>query len=82
MKTFITIAALYFIVGCSALEALADYGAKANDEAVRDSKFILCKGASIGAILRAFDTKEEAQGWIQICLGDEKEPFIITEAVD
>jgi len=82
MKTFITVIALCFVTGCAMLEKVADYGAKANDEAVRDSKFILCKAASIGAILREFDTKEEAKGWIQICLGDEKTPFIITEAVD
>lgn len=68
--------------GCSMLGKIAEMGAETNDEAVRSSKFVICKGASIGAILREFDTKEEAAGWIQLCLGEDKKPEIITGVIE
>ena len=81
MKILIILLSCLVLNACSTLEKIADYGAEANDEAVRDSKFILCKGASIGAILREFNTKDRAEGWLKICLNKNDAPPLMLEAV-
>ena len=83
MARLITI--VFFIIlvaGCSTIAKLADYGATANDQVVKDSKFIICKGASIGAVMREFNTKEKAEGWVKICLGEKNTPPLLVEALD
>lgn len=84
-KTLVAIAiagVLSSVAACSTIQKIADYGADANDELVKDSKFVLCKGASIGAILREFDTRDKAEGWLKICLDANDAPPLMLEAVD
>lgn len=76
------LAIVVMLSGCSTLEKLANSGADINDEAIRNSKFMICKGASIGSIMREFNTKEKAEGWVKICLGENDTPPLLLEAID
>ena len=73
---------LVLLSGCSTLDKLSGYGAEANDEALRSSKFMICKGASIGAVMREFNTKEKAEGWVKICLGEKDAIPLVLEITD
>lgn len=75
MKNIIPVILIVLLSGCST--QLINRGAEANDSAVNASFFTLCRGASIGSILRKFDTEEKAETWMSLCMPGSK--FTIVE---
>lgn len=69
MKILILAVSL-LLSGCSTISRILDYGAAANEEAVKSSIFVVCNGASIGAVKRTFDTPEKVETWKQLCQSD------------
>ena len=65
-KTLITLL-IFLMTGCSALQGIADKGAKVNDEVLKAAEFSICNGASIGSIKRRFNTPELAKLWRELC---------------
>ena len=62
--------------GCSAVAEVADKAADVNDEAVRSAEFMICNGASIGAVRRQYDSPKKVEAWRKLCLKDENDaPF-------
>jgi hypothetical protein len=58
--------------GCTSLDALrpgiATRGAEVSDQALVDATFVLCRGITVGAWLRAFGSDpERAHAWRQLC---------------
>ena len=73
----------YFMTGCSTLSKIANAAANANDEALKTSEFAICRGASVGAVLRRYNTKELADAWVKLCIREnDSAPIIVTGVVD
>lgn len=69
---FIVIAFIAVLSGCSYKADIIRYASEANDTAVSDAEFVICRGASIGAIRRAYGSSERSVVWRKLCL-DESE---------
>lgn len=51
--------------GCAYVPVAIDRAADASDEAVKSAEFIICKGASVGSIRRAYGDRPEV--WAELC---------------
>lgn len=58
---------LTLISGCSTIQNYIGKVADANDEAIKAAEFAICKGASVGSVLRRYDTPEKAKAWADLC---------------
>ena len=70
MKTILSVllmAVIGLLSGCSGIEAVKIKGTEINDGALDNAVFIVCRGASVGAVRRRFDTLEEAETWRELC---------------
>ena len=76
-KSLVASAVIASLSGCSVAGRVASYAADANDEALKSSEFIICKGSSVGAVQRRYNTPELMEAWRKLCLSDIREvPFI------
>lgn len=67
------------LIGCETLSGLVDRGAKVNDASIVASETVICKAASIGSILRHYNTKDKAEAWRKLCAQEsESQPVIIS----
>ena len=71
-KTLLALAVASVCSACSVLADVAGYGAEANDKALKASEFAICKGASVGAVMRRYNTEELVEAWRKLCLNDAK----------
>lgn len=62
--------------GCAYVPVAVDKASQANDEAVTSAEFVICRGASIGSIRRAFGDRPDV--WAGLCLEPITE-FFATE---
>jgi hypothetical protein len=54
--------------GCSNLSVLADKGADGYDKVRKGAEFTLCRGLSVGDVLRAYPAgTPEGDGWWGLC---------------
>jgi hypothetical protein len=53
------------MTGCAYMPMAIDYASQKNDEAVRSAEWMICKGASVGAIRRAYG--DRADVWAELC---------------
>ena len=71
MKPFrITLIALLAasLTGCANLGDLAQEGADAADRAAASAEFVMCRGTSVGAVMRAYAvTPERWDAWLTLC---------------
>ena len=51
----------------AAREVLKSEGAKSSDQLLEDAVWVVCRGSSVGAIVRYFRTRELADAWLAIC---------------
>ena len=63
---------IIFLSGCSAVTGIVDSSAKVNDNALLAAKFTICRGASIGSVVREFNTEEKAKAWKELCTQDNE----------
>lgn len=63
----VILALTVLISGCTTVSRILDFGAAANEEAVKSSIFVICQGSSIGAVRRSFDTPEKVETWKRLC---------------
>lgn len=80
-KTIVVLAAASILSACSTLNTLTGRAAGLNDEALKSSEFTICKGASVGSVLRRYNTKELAEAWVKLCLDSNTAP-VVTEVVE
>jgi hypothetical protein len=66
-RLLIVLLSTFILSGCSVLYAIADKGADINDETLSSSEFVICSGASVGAIERRYNTKELLEARKIIC---------------
>ena len=74
MKTKTTILGCFaalFMSGCAALGSVVQQGARANDEALASAEFTICRGASVGSVMRKYNTEEKALAWQELCINKE-----------
>jgi len=75
MKILITLILALSLGGCGAWAYIQDKvagdGAEVSDEALKTAIWTICKGVSIGAIDRYFDTEEKATVWHDLCDKDK-----------
>ncbi len=64
---YLILVLVILLSGCSAIAGLADKGAELNDEALVSAEFVICSGASVGAIERRYDTKKLLEARKVIC---------------
>lgn len=67
MKALFLLLLILVLSGCANLSNIVDSAAEANDKALYAAKFTICKGASIGSVIREFDTEEKAKAWKELC---------------
>lgn len=60
--------------GCAYMPMAIDYAADANDSAVRSAEFTICKGASVGAVRRAFGDRPDV--WADLCRESAAAEFV------
>lgn len=77
LKILITII-LVSLSGCSAIQTAVGKASSLNDEALKSSEFTICRGASVGSVLRRYNTKELADAWVRLCINNTENP-IVTE---
>ena len=54
--------------GCASTSEIVHRGAELNDDAVGAAQFVICRGASIGAIRRAYGQNEfDTMIWREFC---------------
>ena len=70
VKRILIISSCFALGACSMLETLVEKGAETNDKAITTSIFTLCKGASVGAVSREFNTPAKADLWSLMCSDD------------
>ena len=68
MKLGLLVVAILGLSGCAYKGDVIRYAAEANDTAVADAEFVLCRGASVGSIRRAYGTPDRTQVWKDLCL--------------
>lgn len=61
------IACAFMLTGCAGVENVIERGAQANDSAVKSAEFVICQGASVGSIRRAYGTEDRAALWRELC---------------
>jgi acetyltransferase-like isoleucine patch superfamily enzyme len=67
MKKTIFAVSIFLFSGCSIMSGIMDKGAEINDEALVSSEFIICSGASVGAIERRYNTVELLEARKTLC---------------
>lgn len=45
-------------------------GAELNDDALKAAEAVICKGASVGSIMRRYNTEAKAKAWKELCSKD------------
>lgn len=58
---------LLLLSGCSTAGRILDAGGEINDSALVAAEATICRAASIGSILRKYDTEEKARAWKELC---------------
>jgi len=71
---YLILVLIVVISGCSVVAGLADKGAELNNEALVSAEFVICSGASVGAIERHYKTKELLEARKVIC---DKEVLVV-----
>ena len=69
MKLLIILSILT-LSGCASISELLDAAGEANDKALIGAELTMCRAASIGSILRRYDTEAKATAWKAICTQD------------
>jgi hypothetical protein len=76
MRFCVLFALALLLAGCSpqslaARDAAVDAGAEANDRALAAAEFAMCRGASIGSVMRRYATSaDRAAAWRTLCLAN------------
>ena len=66
--------------GCSMVSKVVDAGGEVNDKALVTSEVTICRAASVGSVLRRYNTPEKAKAWITLCTYDNDAPLVIFQA--
>jgi len=79
---FVVIVGVFLIIvtlmtACSTVGKVAGLAGGLNDEALASSEFAICKGASVGSVLRRYNTPEKADAWVALCREDNAASVII-----
>lgn len=77
---FLLISVVLFSSGCSTLGKIVDVGGEVNDNALVTSEVTICRAASVGAVLRRYNTPEKAKAWLTLCTYDNDAPLVIFSA--
>ncbi len=76
MKNLMIVFVFAFVMTGCTLDTAIKKGAKANDDALIAAEFVICRGASIGAILRRYGKDKAAmEGWKLLCNRNAVVPF-------
>lgn len=73
MKNLIVLTTIVLLTGCGSLQEVGENalvkGARINDSALVASEAVICRGASVGAILRKYgQDKTKARAWRDLCV--------------
>lgn len=83
MKTLILLLTFLLLPGCSTLSSLLNTASEANDNALLAAEVTICRAASIGSILRRYDSDAKARAWKELCTQDNKStPIIINNSTN
>ena len=75
----IIILSLLLLSGCETMSKIMDFAGDVNDEALISAEATICRAASIGSVLRRYDTEEKAKAWKELCTSDTDSVPIILE---
>ena len=82
MKKIFSLFVVIFVIfilaqlsGCARIQKVVDAGAEANDAALLSAEFVICRGASVGAVRRHYGTKEMAAVWREFCQNADGDNF-------
>lgn len=74
MRTFSAGLLSLILSGCAYVPVAVNRAADANDEAVRSAEWVICKGASVGAIRRAYGDRPDI--WADLCRESAASEFV------
>lgn len=77
MKTLILILSIFILSGCAATSKLLDFAGETNDKALISAEATICRAASIGSVLRRYNTEGKAKAWKELCTQDNDSVPII-----
>ena len=66
--------------GCSMLGKVVDAGGEVNDKALVTSEVTICRAASVGSVLRRYNTPEKAKACLTLCTYDNDAQLVIFKA--
>lgn len=65
---FVLALIVVLLSGCTTFDPVVKYAAKANDNALMSAEFTICNAASVGSVMRRYNTEELAALWRDLCL--------------
>ncbi len=77
IKIMLVIVTALLIGGCAAMSELLGLAGEANDSALVTAEVTICRAASIGSVIRRYDTKEKAEAWAELCAREDDGARII-----
>ena len=80
MYKLVLVICVFLVSGCSMLGKAVDVGSEVNDKALVTSEVTICRAASVGSVLRRYNTPEKAKAWITLCTYDNDAPLVIFKA--
>ena len=66
MKRICLLIIILFITGCSALSSIIDSAAEASDKILVSAEFTICNAASVGSVVRRYNTAKKSKVWQEI----------------
>ena len=70
----VLLATALLLSGCGFFGVIAEKGAEASDEVLRDAIWAMCNATPVGAVKRKFNTPELVSAYDTICSSQEKLP--------
>ena len=68
-------------VSAQNMQDMAATGAEAADKALKASKWFMCKGASVGSVMRLYwITQAQADAWAELCVPEDE--FVVPARPD
>lgn len=75
-KSTATIGLVGLLTGCAAIEEKKQRGADLADGALENAEWIICRGVSVGSVLRRYGTNLELmEAWRVLCSGHVTDIF-------
>lgn len=71
IKIMLVIMVVLLVTGCTTMSKLLGLAGDVNDSALASAEITICRAASIGSVIRRYDTREKAEAWAELCARED-----------